>query len=147
MTEKLTLKPIRYDELNAKQKEIYNFQKIAAVLADYGFNCIKLQDDWLGADFLAYHKDGGQTLRVQLKGRATILKKYRGRDLYIAFPIADNERGVWYLLPHDELVEHVRINTNWMNTQSWKEHGGYSAAKPNRKLQAALEPYKVVNLG
>lgn len=75
-TGKLTLKPIRYDDLNAKQKEIYNFQKIAAALADYGFNCIKLQDDWLGADFLAYHKDGSQTLRVQLKGRVTIDKKY-----------------------------------------------------------------------
>ena len=141
---KTMLKRIRYDELNAKQKEIYNFQKIAAILADYGFNCIKLQDDWMGADFLAYHKDGIQTLRVQLKGRVTILKKYQGQDLYIAFPIADNnERGAWYLLPHDELVKHVRINTNWMNTQSWIARGGYSAAKPNRKLWAALEPYKL----
>ena len=71
--------PLRWigaEGLNPKQKEIYNFQKIAAALADYGFNCIKLQDDWLGADFLAYHKDGSQTLRVQLKGRVTIDKKY-----------------------------------------------------------------------
>ena len=30
-------------------------QKSAAVLADYGFNRIKLDDDWNGADFLAYH--------------------------------------------------------------------------------------------
>ena len=27
-----------YASLNSKQKEIYNFQKVAAVLADYGFN-------------------------------------------------------------------------------------------------------------
>lgn len=87
---KLELKPIRYDDLNAKQKEIYNFQKIAAALADYGFNCIKLQDDWLGADFLAYHKDGSQTLRVQLKGRVTIDKKYLERDLYITFPFQED---------------------------------------------------------
>ena len=39
--------------LNGKQKEIYNFQKSAALLADYGFNCIKLTDDWQGADCLA----------------------------------------------------------------------------------------------
>ena len=49
----MKLKHIGYNELNAKQKEIYNFQKVAAILADYGFNCIKLTDDWQGADFLA----------------------------------------------------------------------------------------------
>ena len=144
--EKLTLKPIRYDDLNAKQKEIYNFQKIAATLADYGFNCIKLQDDWLGADFLAYHKDGSQTLRVQLKGRVTIDQKYQGRDLYVAFPFAGNERRVWYLLPHDELVEHVGKHTNWLNTPSWKK-GAYSSARPNSQLRAALEPYKLETWG
>lgn len=53
----MKLKKIDYCELNPKQKEIYNFQKLAGILADYGFNCIKLSDDWNGADFLAYHKD------------------------------------------------------------------------------------------
>ena len=42
---------INTDELNGRQKEIYNFQKSAALLADYGFNCIKLADDWNGADW------------------------------------------------------------------------------------------------
>ena len=50
------------DKLNGRQKEIYNFQKSAALLADYGFNCIKLTDDWKGADFLAHHFDGNTTL-------------------------------------------------------------------------------------
>ena len=58
----MKLRRIDYDSLNGKQKEIYNFQKSAAVLADYGFNCIKLADDWQGADFLAYHKDRDETL-------------------------------------------------------------------------------------
>ena len=31
---------IDFDKLNARQKENFNFQKIAAILADYGFNCI-----------------------------------------------------------------------------------------------------------
>ena len=31
---------IRYDALNARQKELFNFQKLAATLADYGFNRI-----------------------------------------------------------------------------------------------------------
>ena len=141
----LRLQPIRYDGLNAKQKEIYNFQKIAAVLADYGFNCIKLQDDWLGADFLAYHKDGSQTLRVQLKGRVAIYQKYRGRDLYIAFPLDEDGRRVWYLVPHDELVRLAGEHTNWLNTPSW-EKDGYSSARPNPRLRNALEQYKLKEL-
>ena len=77
---------INPDELNGRQKEIYNFQKSAALLADYGFNCIKLTDDWQGADFLAYHFDGTTTLKVQLKGRLTINRKYAERDLWMNFP-------------------------------------------------------------
>ena len=54
----MKLTKINYDDLNPRQQEAYNFQKAASVLADYGFNCIKLADDWQGADFLAYHNDG-----------------------------------------------------------------------------------------
>ncbi len=43
------------DDLNGRQREIYNFQKSAALPADYGFNCIKLTDDWQGAHVLALH--------------------------------------------------------------------------------------------
>jgi hypothetical protein len=74
-------------ELDSKQKEIYNFQKVAAKLADYGYNCIKLADDWLGADFLAYHKDGEETLKVQLIGRLLADRKCVGKNLYMAFPL------------------------------------------------------------
>ena len=56
----MKLRHIDYSELSARQKEVFNFQKVASLLAEYGFNCIKLTDDWLGADFLAYHKDGTQ---------------------------------------------------------------------------------------
>ncbi len=60
----MELRRISYSELNSRQREIFNFQKVAALLAEYGFNCIKLSDDWQSADFLAYHKDGKETLRV-----------------------------------------------------------------------------------
>ena len=68
-------------------------------MADYGFNCIKLTDDWQGADFLAYHFDGTTTLKVQLKSRLTINCKYADRDLWMNFPC----KGSWYLVPHDDL--------------------------------------------
>ena len=37
---------IHYDTLNSKQKEIYNFQKVASALADYSSTTIaRLHDD------------------------------------------------------------------------------------------------------
>lgn len=49
---KHSLQRIEYERLNARQKESYNFQKILAVLADFGYVTIRLSDDWKGADFL-----------------------------------------------------------------------------------------------
>ena len=128
---------VNYDELNAKQKEIYNFQKLASMLADFGFNCIKLSDDWNGADFLALHKDGKLTLKVQLKARATIDSKYIDRDLYIAFP----ENEVWYIVPHDQLIRIVGETTDWLNTKSWTQYGSYSSANPSQELLKSLSDY------
>ena len=130
----MQLQRIIYDELNSKQKEIYNFQKVAALLADYGFNCIKLDDDWQGADFLAFHKDGVTTLRVQLKSRAVISKKYQGKDLYLAFPVD----GRWYLVPHDELVVIAAETTRWLSSSSWISDGEYSVARPSRQMLGRL---------
>ena len=138
MIGKMHLRRVNYRELNGKQKEIYNFQKVAAKLADYGFNCIKLDDDWMGADFLAYHKDGVQTLRVQLKPRLTISKKYMGKDLYLCF----RHRDDWYLVPHDTLVDIVGVTTNWLNTPSWGK-GQYSSASPSQKTLEALTNYRL----
>ena len=124
-------------KLNGKQKEIYNFQKSAAMLADYGFNCIKLPDGWQGADFLAHRFDNKCTLKVQLKSRLTIDRKYKCQDLWMNFPSA----GTWYLVPHDKLVELVEEATNWLNTTSWQEHGAYSSANPSPRLIELLRPF------
>ena len=133
----LRLQRINYADLSSKQKEIFNFQKIAGALADYGFNCIKLADDWQGADFLAYHKDGEQTLKVQLKARVTIDRKYLGKGLFMAFP----NKGIWYLVQHDELVRIAGETTPWLRTASWKEHGLYSSANPNQEMLAGLSGF------
>lgn len=128
-------KPVKYAQLNARQKELFNFQKIAAILADYGFNCIKLADDWKGADFIASHLDGTTTLRVQLKSRLAIQKKYLSKDLWIAFP----HKGYWYLIKHDQLVRKVKKTTDWLETPSWrKPGGGYSSGSINSALLESL---------
>ena len=130
----MKLRKIKYADLNNKQKEIFNFQKVAGELSDYGYNCIKLADDWQGADFLAYHKDGSNTLKVQLKSRVTISKQYVGKGLYMAFPINQE----WCLIEHDALVKLIGKHTDWLETKSWQEDGKYHSAKPNQHLLKAL---------
>lgn len=49
----MDLSKITYKNLNARQKENYNYHKVAATLADYGYNSMRLNDDWQGADFIA----------------------------------------------------------------------------------------------
>ncbi len=88
---------VAYGDLNSRQQENYNFQKVAARLADYGFNCLRLTDDWQGADFIACHIDGETFLKVQLKTRLTIDKKYIGKELLIAFLEDEN----CYIYKHD----------------------------------------------
>ena len=135
----MPLKHIQYSDLNPRQREIFNFQKVAAILANYGFNCIKPADDWQGADFLAYHIDGNNTRKVQLKGRLSIDQKYVGKNLYMAFP----SKNCWYLVKHDRLVDLIRDHTNWLNTPSWIDKGFYNSDAPSRLLLKALEGFRI----
>jgi hypothetical protein len=127
---------INYVELSSPQKENFNFQKVSAVLADYGFATIRLTDDWNGADFLALHK-GGETLKIQLKSRLNICSKYQGKDLWIAAP----HTGGWFIYPHDEAMLLIESVASFLNSQSWLKTGSYSWPSPSKALLAVLEPY------
>ncbi len=148
MTENcISFEKVPYGSLTAKQKELFNFQKIAATLADFRYNCIKLADDWQGADFLAYHINGTTTLKIQLKSRVTIDQKYSGKSIWIAFPY----KGHWYLIEHDRLVEKVGEHTVWLSSSSWtntqpnskREFGGYSSGSINADLLLSLGENKL----
>ncbi len=130
---------IIYNNLNARQKEAFNFQKVSAVLADYGFATIRLSSDWRGADFIAQHFDGMMFLKVQLKSRLTFAKKYLRRDLHVCFPSNDE----WFLYPHDELLEKV-LSTHIAGTESWDQKDEYSFPRIPDKLRAVLHPYRLI---
>ena len=130
--------PIDYDKLNSRQQENYNFAKVSAVLADYGFTTIRLTDDWKGADFIAHHIDGETFLKVQLKGRLSFDTKYIDKDSYIAF---FNEPD-WYLYPHDEVLQ--KVQHNFEHTESWSKQGGYHYSNLSQELTDILNPYKLV---
>lgn len=132
-------KRIDYAELNGRQQENYNFQKIAACLADYGFNCLRLTDDWEGADFIACHVDGSTILKVQLKGRAGFYKQYEGKQLYIAF----QEGGETYLYPHDEVLQQWLDLGKIAGTDSWEEKGEFHYPRLTKELKSLLLPYRL----
>ena len=138
----MQFKKIEYENLTARQKEQYNFQKVAAKLADYGFNCIKVTDDRQGADFLAYHKDEINPLKVQLTSRLSIYRKYEGKDIWMCFPVSKASGRRWYLIPHDRLVEIVGERTPWLETLSWRS-GAYSSAKPSRHLIDGITDFEI----
>lgn len=131
---------IKYHELNSKQKERFNFQKASSALADFGFITMILSDDYLGADFLAIHKDG-DVLKVQLKARMTISEKYRNKDLYLCFPV-NEETEDFYLFPHDEVLNFVLNNSNVAQTESWAQ-GTYSWKTVSGPLKNFLDQYKL----
>ena len=130
---------INYKDLSAKQQENYNFHKVSSILADYGFTTIKLYDDWKNADFIAQHNDRKTFLKVQLKSRFSIEKKYMNKDIYICFQVRDG----LYLYPHDEAVEFVLTNSNVGETISWKKEGAYNWPSLSKKYQNYLIQYKL----
>ena len=118
---------ISYDDLNSRQRENYNFQKVAGRLADYGFNSIRVTDDWQGADFIAVHVDGDTFLKVQLKSRLTIDRKYLGRGVHIAFINGED----LYLYDHDAFVAHLERNgLIGADSETWHVGGLRSWPRP-----------------
>ena len=125
----------------SKEVETYNFHKASAVLAEYGFDCIRLADDWKGADFLAHHKETNTTLNVQLKTCLVIDKKYEQyQDLYMCFPL-DDRTGTWYLVKYDRLMEIVQKHSPWLTKTSWKTKGHYFNYRANKEVRGALEEF------
>jgi hypothetical protein len=128
---------VDYRTLNSRQQENFNFAKLGAVLADYGFAALRLSDDWKGADLIAVHVDGEHDIKVQLKGRLTFERKYLGKALWIAFRHAD----AWYLYDHDALF--ARVKDRIEQTTSWREYGGYSWPGPPDWSIPLLEEYRL----
>jgi hypothetical protein len=144
----LTFESVPYDQLNPAQQENYNYHKVSARLADYGYTTIRLHDDFQGADFIAKHVRGKELLKVQLKGRLTFDKKYHRRSknedpIYIAFRDGDE----WYLYPHDELFDKVIDELDIIEgTQSWKQSGTYHIGTLSSDQERILEPYRIPEL-
>ncbi|MCL1836270.1 MAG: hypothetical protein FWG46_01850 [Treponema sp.] len=128
---------VDYNSLNARQQEAFNFQKVSAIFAEYGYLVIKLSDDWNGPDFIALEFNTDHYLKVQLKGRFSFFKKYLNKNIHICFQ--DKETSIWYLYPHDDLCGIVMKKSE--TTASWKDQGGYSFPVISGENRSILEKY------
>lgn len=143
--ETLGIKKIEYKKLTNKEKEMYNYSRLAAVLAKYGLECHWVINDAYGADIVAYRAprkaDGSHimTLKIQLKSRFTCSKKYNQEDLYIAFPDGDD----WYLIPQKSIYDDKElIPEKWRTSTSWKS-GNYHVAQLSQEMKPKFERYKL----
>jgi hypothetical protein len=137
----IVFKNIKYVDLNDKQKEAFNYQKLSAVLADFGFFTIPLKNDWNGADFLAQDCDG-KFYKIQLKSRLTFDKKYQDEELYICF--RDGENGPWYMAKHAELLKKVQEKGKKIeSSETWKKNKPYHFPKLDKVLVELLKDYKI----
>jgi hypothetical protein len=132
----MELKKIKYEELNGRAQEMYNFQKVSSKLADYGFTTMWLNNDWQGADFIAIHADGETNIKVQLKSRLSFAKKYSGKNIYICFKDGNDV----YLYPHDLILEKIE---NRISDKTWIENGTWSTPKLTKQNKELLEPYRL----
>ena len=126
-------KKINPNILTGKPKEVYNYAKVISILADYGYECCLLTNDWEGADFLANHKD--HTLRIQMKSCTAFAKKYMDKDLHVIFPW---DNGIW-LYNHDKFLEEF---PNILESKSWEKHETFSYTKTSKPLLEKLESSK-----
>ena len=53
---------------------------------------------------------------------------------------------MWYLMPHDLMVEHAEADGKTLNSASWIEGGAYSKPKPSAITIAACAPYRFVSI-
>lgn len=115
---KLDLTKVSYKDLNSKEKENYNYHKVASALAEYGYDSKRLNNDWQGADFIAVK--GNEMIKVQLKSRFTLDAKYKDKDIYIAFV----EDAALKIYLHDEALKIA--SSNIIESESWRLRQRYN---------------------
>jgi hypothetical protein len=133
-----------YAQLDGKQKEVYNFHCVAALLAKCGFATYAIRDDWNGGDMIARHMTSGKTIVVQLKSRMTFDKKYLGKNIWIGFPDGDGA----FVFPHDEFLAAYQKARRlrgkpFDENNAWAIAGHASWKRPTGELRTMLEPYRL----
>lgn len=117
-------------------REVINRNTVISLALEQGFNAFVPVYDG-GVDFILYRESDLELRKVQLKARWTIDRKYLGRDIWIAFPIA----GDWYLMRHDEMVTAAEAD-GVTKSKSWIDDGNYSRPRLSVAAISKCAPYR-----
>jgi hypothetical protein len=120
-------------KFDARSKEAFNTAQLAALLARRGEFLSPVKTDAHGPDVIGYTPKTCVSRNIQVKSRITILEKYEGKDLYIAFPNwLDDVTQEWYVVDHDELQ------------RLWgRKYKDWTSAAVSKAMQKTLAPYSV----
>ena len=135
---------VDYRSLNAKEKEVYNFHHIGALLAKHGFASYPIRDDWSGGDMFARHMVTRKSLTIQIKGRLTFARKYLGKEIHIGFPKQDAA----FVYPHDEILsKYLKLRKKKGNpledNEAWSVGGQVHWGRPTGDLLELLRGYEL----
>ena len=129
-------------DVHQPSKEIRNRYEFCSLFLVKGFIPYHPEYD-TGVDFMLYREEDDLFIKVQLKSRWTVDRKYLGRNIWIAFPNQERNLQQWYLAPHDRMVEHGRNSHG--NTSSWKDGLYHKTPLPQAWLQL-YEEFRVENI-
>ena len=101
----------------------------------------KVNGDKWGADLLFYRSEDGDVMKVQLKGRVTLSRHYRGKGIHVAY--RNRATGEWYLYNHDIILDEVLALGHLKGTKSWEEKGGWSWSSNPTWLQNLIDPWNI----
>jgi len=131
-----------YKDLGSKEQESFNSARLKSVMANWGYlEAFTINGDKRGADILFYRSSDGAVLKVQLKGRPVLDKHYYGKDIHIAFE--DKAACVWYVYPHDELMNTVLKSGRLSGTKSWDERGSWSWSYVPQWLEKVISKWSI----
>lgn len=123
-------------KLSSKAIELMNTHELTAELMARDWSVyLPVYDD--GIDLLATRGDATEIIRVQLKSRWSIDRKYVGRPIEIAF----KDSGVWYLAPHAEMVSAGEAEGYCARTSWTGEKGLWNVKTMSVRLRERMAPF------
>ena len=133
---------IPHTEMESQQPGSYRFHKVAARLADYGFTCVHLIDNWEEANCVARHIHGKPQLKLRILGRLTIDKDYCGKDIYVAFILGNTV----HLYDHDRFLRFLKDDKSrtTLTSASWTKNGHFNWPSTPQWAIEFLEEHKIL---
>lgn len=117
--------------------EVINRNTVVNIALGFGYNAYLPVYDG-GVDFVLYNEKINRLFKVQMKGRWMVAKKYLGRDISMVFP----DRGTWYLVPHDKMVEWAE-ERGFTSRDSWNRGGATNTPRLTKHLLDLCAPFEL----